>query len=305
MNVIEIPVDQITRDPEQPRKIFDSEKLDNLAKSVAEVGLLHPILVRQTDNGYQLVAGERRFQAVKSANKKTISAVVLSPGLPVKQVQLVENLQREDLNPLERAMAIREYMQVEGLNKVQAADKLAVPRTTLTDWMDILDVEERYRRAVVDNFEGGDSPVTMSHVAEALALASRLKSPAMCNVVLDAVIEYRLSKVETREVCALVRNNADTTVEEAVRVVRRPAEVNKLPKEQEDERKAVERNIEQWVAILERSSNTLAELCRVAPTHLPEKDKERIIERLLEIRGLVGETLDHMTVEGELLDTAI
>jgi ParB family chromosome partitioning protein len=305
MNVIEIPIDQIARDPEQPRKIFDREKLENLARSVVDVGLLHPVLVRKIETGYQLVAGERRYQAVKKAGLTTISAVVLAPGLQIKQVQLVENLQREDLNPLERALAIKEYMQVEKLNKGQAADKLAVPRTTLTDWLDILDVEERYRRAVVDNFEGGDSPVTMSHIAEALALAARLKSPAMCNVLLDSVIEYRLSKVETREVCSLVRNNANTSVDEAIRIVRRPAEVNKLAKEKEDESKAVERNIEQWVAILERSSNALSELCRVAPVHLPVKDKERIIERLVEIKGLVGETLDHMIEDEDMVDEAI
>jgi ParB family chromosome partitioning protein len=132
-------------------------------------------------------------------------------------------------------------MDMEHLNKVKAALKLGVPRTTLTDWLDILGVHERYQRAVIDNFNGGDSPVTLSHIAEARALATRLKSPAMCNVLLDAVIEYRLSKVETREVCALVRNNANVSVNEAVKAIRRPADVTKLAKEKEDNRMAVEK----------------------------------------------------------------
>lgn len=295
MDVLQIPIADIQRDPGQVRKIFDAEALDGLAKSVEEVGILHPVLVKATEHGYQLVAGERRLEAAKRLGYDCIPAVVLAPGIKVKQVQLIENLQRADLNPVERAIAVQEFMEMEHLNKVSAAKRLGVPRTTLTDWLDVLGVEERYQRALVDNFNGGNSPITLSHVAEAKALAARLRSPAICNVLLDAVIEYRLSKVETREVCALVRNNADVTVEEAIKAVRRPAEVKKLAKETQDDRSAVEKNLEQWVSILERSNHTISELCRISPQYLDETERERIVGHLQDIYELAEETLRHMT----------
>lgn len=294
MDILQIPIELIMRDPNQVRKIFNAEKLDGLARSVEEVGVLHPVLVKQTSSGYQLVAGERRLEAAKRSGCTTIPAVILAPGVEVKQIQLIENLQREDLNPVERAIAVKEFMEMDHLNKVNAAKKLGVPRTTLTDWLDILGVEDRYQRSVVDNFYGGDSPVTLSHVAEAKALASRLKSPTMCNVILNAVIDYKLSKVETREVCTLVRNSADTSVDEAVKAVRRPAEVNKLAKSTEDDRKAVEKNIEKWVAILERSTNTVSQLSKVAPRYLGTDDKVRIINQLQELQNLVDQALQRM-----------
>lgn len=276
------------------RKIFNKESLVGLAKSMEEVGLLHPILVKEVEGGYQLIAGERRLRAAIMNGKETIAAIILKPGVPVKQLQLIENLQREDLNPVERALAVHEFMTMEKLNKVVTAKRLGIPRTTITDWLDVLEVEERYQRALIDNFNGGNSPLTLSHISEARALANKLRSPAICNVVLDAVLEYKLSKVETREVCALVRSNSDVSVEEAVKLVRRPADVQPLPKEAEDERMAVQRNIDRWVSVLERSEETLTQLRRIAPFYLPAHERQRILDHLQQIRTMLDQTVDHI-----------
>jgi ParB family chromosome partitioning protein len=297
VDIIELPVASIRRHPQQIRKEYARDGIEGLARSIEEVGLLQPVLVKESAGGYQLVAGERRLQAAEWLGRESIHAIVLAPGVAVRQVQLTENLQREDLNPVERARAVHEFMVMEKLTKVAAARRLGVPRTTLTDWLDVLDVSERYQRALVNNFHGGDSPLTLSHISEAKGLAVRLRSPAICNKLLDAVLEYRLSKAETREVCALVREGTDVSVEEAVALVRRPSNVHKLAKDEEDGRMAVERNIEKWVTALERSAHTLTELRRVAPRHLSVKERERILRQLREVERLISETVRHVAVE--------
>ena len=218
---LQIPVDRI-RSEQQVRRTFSEASIDGLAQSLKEVGMLHPVLVIPNDDGtYRLVSGERRLRAAKQAGERVVPALVVrEPRGSITQIQLIENLQREDLNPVERALAIQAFMQQEGLSKAAAAARLGVPRTTLTDWLDVLELDERYQAALVDNFSGGDSPLTLSHVSEARALAARLGSPGIANVLLDAVLEHRLSKAETRQVAQLVREHANLSIEQAVRMVR-------------------------------------------------------------------------------------
>lgn len=300
MNIEHIHVKDIFRDPSQVRKSFRKDSMDSLARSIREVGMLHPLIVKEVSAGYQLIAGERRLRAAKVLNISMVPCVILKPGIPAMQIQLVENLQREDLNPVERATAVREFMDMDKLSVTAASKRLGIPRTTLTDWLDVLEVDERYQRALIDNFNGGDSPLTLSHITEGCALANRLRSPAICNVLLDAVLEFKLSKVETREVCTLVRANANVSIDAAVRLVRRPVDVSKLPKDEEDARMAVERNIEHWVTTLERSTDTLSQLQRVAPYYLLENERERIITRLEELDNLLSQTLYHINTNTQM-----
>ncbi|HEY8498003.1 MAG TPA: ParB/RepB/Spo0J family partition protein [Limnochordales bacterium] len=218
---LHIPVDRIRCD-QQVRRTFNEESIGGLAQSLKEVGMLHPVLVMADGDGYyRLVSGERRLRAAVKAGERVVPALVVrQPRGSITQIQLIENLQREDLNPVERALAIRSFMEQEGLSKAAAAARLGVPRTTLTDWLDVLELDPRYQAALVDNFSGGDSPLTLSHVSEARALAARLGSPAIANLLLDAVLEHRLSKAETRQVAQLVREHANLSIQQAVRMVR-------------------------------------------------------------------------------------
>ena len=299
MQIIEVPLSLVLHDPRHIRRESDPKGIDNLAKSMNDVGLLHPVLVKKVERGYLLVAGCRRVQAAARLGRETVPAIVLEPGVPDRQVQLVENLQREDLDPVERAMAVNEFMTAEKLTKVAAAERLGIPRTTLTEWLNVLDIPERYQKALIDNFHGGDSPLTVSHVSEAKALASRLRSPEFVTVVLDAVLEYRLSKAETREVCALVRHNVDLSIDEAVLLVRRPSEITPLRAEEEDGRMAVQRNLEKWKYTLERSTSTLIELGRISPRYLAPSERRRLISSLERLQELIKGTLKHMVEDQE------
>ena len=217
-----IAVDKIRADAEQVRRTFEEESLEGLARSIREVGMLQPVLVAPAGDGetYQLISGERRLRAARRLGEREIPALVVDNlAASATRIQLIENLQREDLNPVERALGIRALMEKEGLSKAAAAARLGVPRTTLTDWLDVLDLEPRFQAALVDHFMERDSPLTVSHVAEAKALAARLGSPQMASVLLDAVLEYRLSKAEVRQVAQMVRSSTDLSIAEAVRRV--------------------------------------------------------------------------------------
>ncbi|NLM38888.1 MAG: ParB/RepB/Spo0J family partition protein [Firmicutes bacterium] len=219
--IIELPLEQI-RLGKNMRTFYQEDGVQGLADSLEEVGLLAPILVREAPDGfYELVAGRRRYEAAKLKEYPTLPAIVLSENLSVRQVQLVENLQREDLNPIDKAHAVKAFMEEGGYTKSEAAAKLGVPRTTLTDWLQVLDVPAKYQAAVMSNFYGGHSPLTASHITLAKRFAQKVNSPGMLEVILDGAIDYGLSRAETKRVIDLMLESRSLSLEEAVDIVRR------------------------------------------------------------------------------------
>lgn len=299
-----IPVDKIQVDPEQVRRTFREESEEGLAQSIREVGMLHPILVTPLEDGetYRLVSGERRLRAARLLGESMVPALILRE-LPASAtcIQLIENLQREDLNPIERALGIRALMEKEGLSKAAAAARLGVPRTTLTDWLDVLDLEPRYQAALVENFMGRDSPLTLSHVAEAKALAARLGSPKMVSVLLDAVLEYGLSKAETRRVAQLVRSGQNISVAQAVRIVRGqslpsdeeladglPAKTRARSKRQAPARAST---LERVMRLLDRLRAVLAYLIGGVLYELTPQQRQELVDYLTRIRRWVDDVV--------------
>jgi len=290
-----VPIERVRQDLHQARGLRSLDSVARLGRSIAEVGMLHPILVRPLEDGYQLVAGYRRLLAAAAIGQRTVPAIILDGDAPALQIQLVENLQREDLNPLEKAMAVKAYMDAAGLSKRAAAQKLGIPRTTITDWLDLLEVDERYQRAVVDNFNGGDSPLTVSHVAEARALAARMKAPGMANALLDAVLLYHLSKAETREVARLVRENRNLSIKDAVRAIRPSLDE---PHEQEQADASLpphEHNLQQLVQAVDRSAALLKRMAHMSSRFLTEAQRELLVARFQALHEVTEQALARLT----------
>jgi ParB family chromosome partitioning protein len=138
----EVALDHVEPDPGQPRKRFDEEELQHLAASIRENGLLQPIVVRRTDDPtrYRIVAGERRYRAAQLAGLRTIPCLEMprdfDPAL-IDQLQLVENLQRADLEPLEAAEAIEAYIQRHGLSAREAARRIGKPSSFVAELLAI------------------------------------------------------------------------------------------------------------------------------------------------------------------------
>ena len=127
---------------DQPRKSFDKEALEELARSIAENGLLQPILVREYANGrYQIIAGERRFRASKLAGLSEINAIILDrDDKKVAELSLIENIQREDLNPIEEAMAYKALAEEYGLTQEEVSEKVGKSRSAIANATRLLDL---------------------------------------------------------------------------------------------------------------------------------------------------------------------
>ena len=128
---------------DQPRKYFDKEALEDLASSILENGLLQPILVREFEGRYQIIAGERRFRASKLAGLTEIPAIVLDrDNKAAAQIALIENIQREDLNPLEEAMAYQSLKEEYGMTQEELSEKIGKSRSAIANSLRLLDLPE-------------------------------------------------------------------------------------------------------------------------------------------------------------------
>ena len=142
--VSQIKLSMIDPKSDQPRKYFDKTALEELAASIAENGLLQPILVREyADSRYQIIAGERRFRASKLAGLTEIPAIVLDrDDRKVAEIALIENIQREDLNPVEEAMAFRALIKEYDLTQEELSEKVGKSRSAIANTMRLLDLPD-------------------------------------------------------------------------------------------------------------------------------------------------------------------
>jgi ParB family chromosome partitioning protein len=149
--LLHLPVDQIDPNPLQPRRVFDSAEIAALADSLRQHGMLQPIIVRQVNDRYQLIAGERRLRASIEAQLHEIPARVFDlDDQRVAELAMVENLQREDLNAIEKAMAFRDYLAQYGGTQEELAGRLGLDRSTVSNLIRLLDLPEEVRQAVLD-----------------------------------------------------------------------------------------------------------------------------------------------------------
>ena len=141
-SISEIKIMDIEPNQGQPRKDFDEEKLNELADSIKTHGVLSPILVKEVENGYyQIIAGERRWRASKLAGLKTIPAIIKkNENLKVFELALIENLQREDLNPIEEALGYRKLMNEYGLTQDQVSEKMSKSRSSIANSLRLLNL---------------------------------------------------------------------------------------------------------------------------------------------------------------------
>ena len=139
-----LPISIIDPKSDQPRKHFDKAALEELAASIRENGLLQPILVREHLGGrYQIIAGERRFRASKLASLSEIPAIVLDKSdRKVAEIALIENIQREDLNPLEEATAYRSLSEEYGLTQEELSERIGKSRSAIANMMRLLDLPD-------------------------------------------------------------------------------------------------------------------------------------------------------------------
>ena len=150
-SVSELRLTQIEPNKEQPRKTFDQKALQELAKSIEANGILQPMLVRPMDDGtYQLVAGERRWRAARIASLKEVPVIIREyTPREVMEISLIENIQREDLNPIEEAAAYRRLMEEYNLKQDEVAERVSKSRAAVANSVRLLNLDERVQDMVV------------------------------------------------------------------------------------------------------------------------------------------------------------
>ena len=148
-NVVEINLADIRSNPYQPRKTFDEASLNELASSIKEYGLVQPIIVKKSIKGYELVAGERRTKAARIAGLIKIPAVIKDfTDQEMMELALIENIQREDLNPIDEANSINNIIKLRGYTQEEFADKMGKSRSYVTNILGLLRLPENVKKLV-------------------------------------------------------------------------------------------------------------------------------------------------------------
>ena len=191
-SINEVPLKQIYANPDQPRREFDEERLQELADSIREIGIIQPITLRKIkENEYQIIAGERRFRAATIANLETIPAYIRTANDEnVMEMALIENIQREDLKAMEVALACQNLLEVYNMTQEQLSTRIGKKRATVANYIRLLRLPAEIQVALKDKL------IDMGHARALLAIDDPIKQLALFHELRK--YGYSVRKVEER-----------------------------------------------------------------------------------------------------------
>jgi ParB family chromosome partitioning protein len=208
-NILEIPIDAIKTNKNQPRKNFNSESIKELSISIKEQGVLQPIIVEEIEGGnYAIVAGERRYRAAKIADLKTIPVIVKKiTNLNRLEIALIENIQREDLNPIEEANAYLALINETGLKQEDLALKIGKSRSAISNSMRLLQLPNDMQEDIInEEYSSGHARALLSlkNPADRIVLLNKIKNESLSvraaeNLARDYNAGKRSKKIEEKE----------------------------------------------------------------------------------------------------------
>ena len=227
----ELLIKNIVANPYQPRCNFDEEKLQELAASIKEFGVVQPVVVRKKGRSYELVAGERRLRAAGLAGLTKVPAIVKDyDDAKMMEIALIENIQRHDLNPIEEAQGLRRLMQEFKLTQEQTAEKVGRSRSAVTNILRLLNLPEQVQKQIINGV------LTMGQAKQLLGLP---KPEQMCEVA-EAIIANGWSSRMTEEVVRKLKEGKKLKI---VRELIEEEAKNKDNKEKKPKREPTENDI--------------------------------------------------------------
>lgn len=183
---IQVPLGSVVANPHQPRKQMNEASIAELAASLKATGLIQPVVVRQVGDTYQLIAGERRWRAAKLAGLATIPAILREvDSFTQAQMALVENVQRENLNPIDRAQAYRTLMSQLGLTQAELASRVGEDRSTIANHLRLLDLAEPVQAMI------GDSRISLGHAKILAGVSDLAEQNRLANLVVNQGLSVR------------------------------------------------------------------------------------------------------------------
>jgi len=213
--IMQVKLSELRSNPYQPRKVFDENALNELASSIKEHGVFQPIIVKRSIKGYEIVAGERRAKASIIAGRETIPAIVRDfNDQEMMEIALLENLQREDLNPIEEAMAYQNLMEARGLNHEQLASRIGKSRSYVTNMVGLMNLPDSVKELVIAR------KISATHART----LSKIKDQAKVEELADRIINEGLTTAAIDELAQ------DKTVEKRNKMERHETEENRTYK---------------------------------------------------------------------------
>jgi len=179
-------IEEILPNRSQPRKHFDESKLQELAESIKEKGILEPLIVRRVDQGYELIVGERRWRAAQKAGLKEVPVLVKEiEGSDAVEISLIENLQREDLNPIEEAEAFKRLTEEFHISQGELSTRIGKDRTTITNTIRLLRLPMEVKNQLFQN------RITSGHARAILSLETKEKQKELCALIIKKGLSVR------------------------------------------------------------------------------------------------------------------
>lgn len=193
-SVVTVKMSQIEPNRKQPRKQFNEDSLMELAESVKQFGVLQPLLVQKKDDFYEIIAGERRWRASKIAGLKEIPVIIKEfSDKEIVEISLIENIQREDLNPIEEAVAYRRLMEEFHMKQDEIAERVSKSRTAVTNSMRLLKLCDEVQQMLIDEM------ITTGHARALLAIEKKEEQHAAATKVFDEKLSVRETEKLVKE----------------------------------------------------------------------------------------------------------
>ena len=192
-----VKISKVEPNREQPRKKFDEDALLELSESIKQYGILQPLLVSDKKSYFEIIAGERRWRAAKMAGLKEVPVVVKEfSNQEIVEISLIENIQRENLNPIEEAMAYKRLLEEFDLKQDEVAERVSKSRTAVTNSMRLLKLSERVQQMIVDDM------ISTGHARALLALDDEEQQYILANKIFDEKLSVR----ETEKLVKALKN---------------------------------------------------------------------------------------------------
>ena len=183
---IMVRINEVEPNRDQPRKDFDEDALMELADSIRQFGILQPLLVQKKKNYYEIIAGERRWRAAKLAGIKEVPIIVKDyTDQEIVEISLIENIQRENLNPIEEAMAFKRLLQEFQLKQDEVAERVSKSRTAVTNSMRLLKLSPRVQQMIIDDM------ISTGHARALLAITNKDQQYEIAQKVFDEKLSVR------------------------------------------------------------------------------------------------------------------
>ena len=194
-------INKVEPNREQPRKKFDEDALLELSESIKQFGILQPLLVQKRDNYYEIIAGERRWRAAKLAKLKEVPVIVKQlTEQEIMEISLIENIQREDLNPIEEALAYKRLLSEFNLKQDEVAERVSKSRTAVTNSMRLLKLDDRVQQMVIDEM------LTTGHARAILGIEDADKQYEVAQKIFDEKLSVR----DTEKLVKNLQNEKDS-----------------------------------------------------------------------------------------------